>query len=189
MNLLDIIIIAGLIFLFLRGIFRGFCREIGSLAGVVIGIWLANSYQPQMTEYFRSYLPSSKFLPLISFAAIFTVVFLLCNLAGWGLKVAMEKIFFGWVDRSAGAGLAIIKGVIITYFVIVLLTFYVPSKAPLIATSKLAPLIINSYQSMIGMISPGSYQKLKRKFLETKNGIVNVVPEKTKASTTKDGPQ
>ena len=189
MNLLDMIIIAGMIFLFLRGLFRGFFREIGSLAGVVIGIWLANAYQPHMTEYFRSYLPSSNFLPLISFAAIFTIVFILCNLAGWGLKVAMEKVFFGWADRTMGAGLAIIKGVIITYFVIVLLTIYVPSKAPLIASSKLAPLVINSYQSMVSMISPGSYQKLKRKFLETKNGIVNVVPEKTKASTRKDGPQ
>jgi membrane protein required for colicin V production len=189
MNLLDIIIVAGLIFLTLRGIFRGLFREMGSLAGVIIGIWLANVYQPQMTQYVSAYLPSSKFLPLISFGVIFTIVFLLCNLAGWGLKVMMEKVFFGWADRTMGAGLAIIKGIIITYFGIVLLTIYVPSKAPLIASSTLAPFIVTSYQSMVSIISPGSYQRLKRKFLETKKGIVNVVPEKTKTSAGKDGPQ
>ena len=189
MNLLDMIIIVGMIILIVRGIYLGFFREMGSLAGVVIGIWLANAYQPRMTDYLSSYLPSSKFLPLISFTAIFTIVFLLCNLAGWGLNAAMEKVFFGWADRTMGAALAIVKGVIITYFIIVLLTIYIPSKAPLIARSKLAPLIINSYQSMISMISPGSYQKLKRKLLETKKGIVDVVPENTKTSTRKDGPQ
>ena len=70
MNLLDMIIIAGMIFVILRGIFRGFFRETGSLAGVVIGIWLANAYQPRMSDYLSSYLPPSKFLPLISFAGI-----------------------------------------------------------------------------------------------------------------------
>ena len=189
MNLLDMTIIAGMIFFVLRGLFRGFFREVGSLAGVIIGIWLANAYQPQMTDFFRSYLPSSNFLPLISFSAIFTIVFIVFNLAGWCLNMVMKKVFFGWADRTMGGGLAIIKGVIITYFVIVLLTMYVPSKAPLIARSKLAPLINNSYQSMVSMISPGSYQRLKRKFLETKKGIVNVVPEKTKTSAGKDGSQ
>ncbi|MBW2205067.1 MAG: CvpA family protein, partial [Deltaproteobacteria bacterium] len=40
MNLLDLIIIACMVFLIVRGIFRGFIREVGSLAGVILGIWL-----------------------------------------------------------------------------------------------------------------------------------------------------
>ncbi|MCP4669121.1 MAG: CvpA family protein [Deltaproteobacteria bacterium] len=178
-----------MIYFILRGLFRGFFKEIGSLAGVIIGIWLANAYQPHMTHFLGSFLPPSKYLPLISFAAIFTVIFVLCSLAGRGLKAAMEKVFFGWADRTLGAGLAVIKGVIIAYFAIVLLTIYVPSKAHLIPGSTLAPLVITSYQSVVGMISPGSYRGLKRKFLETKQGILNVVPEKTKPLPRKDGSQ
>jgi hypothetical protein len=83
----------------------------------------------------------------------------------------LKKIFFGWADRSLGAGLAILKGIIITYLAIVLLTFFLPSKAPLIADSKLSPMIVSSYQFIVGMISPGAYDRWKRKFLEKKVGV------------------
>ncbi len=181
MNLLDLIIIATMIFLVVRGIFRGFFMEVGSLAGVILGVWLANHYQPEMTNYLKAYLPSGIFLPMISFAVIFIIVMVLCNLLGWTLKVIMKKAFFGWADRTLGAGLAISKGVIIIYLVIVLLTFFVPSKTPFIAQSRLAPLVITSYQSMIGLMSPSFYQKWKKKFLGNSQMKDAVVPKKTES--------
>ena len=95
MNLLDLIIISTMVFLVIRGIFRGFFKEIGSLVGVILGIWLANLYQPQMTAYLKEYLPSTVFLPFISFAVIFGLVLVLCNLAGWGLNLLLKKAFLG----------------------------------------------------------------------------------------------
>jgi len=187
MNLLDLIIIATMVFLIVRGVFRGFFREIGSLAGVILGIWLANLYQPQMTVYLKEYLPSTTFLPFISFALIFALVLVFCNLAGWGLKMLLKKAFLGWADRTLGAGFAVLKGVILTYLVIVLLTFFVPSRTPLIGGSKLAPLIIASYQSMVSIVSPGSYQEWKRKLLGHTKGFGAVVPEKKGGLTGKDG--
>jgi len=168
MNLLDIVIIAAMILLIVRGIYRGFFREVGSLAGVILGIWLANDYQPQMTEYLKTYLPSFKYLAFISFGVIFAVVLILCNIAGLGMKMILKKFFFSWSDRTLGAGLAFVKCVVITYFVIVLLTFFAPSKTPLVAQSRLAPLIIVSYQSIASLISPDSYQGWKNKLLGQK---------------------
>ncbi|MDY6973818.1 MAG: CvpA family protein [Thermodesulfobacteriota bacterium] len=189
MNLLDIILIATMVFLVVRGILRGFLLEIGSLAGVILGICFANIYQPQMTEHLKTHLPSVRFyiLQLISFSMIFATVLVSCNLAGWGLKMIFKKAFLGWLDRTLGAGLAIFKGVIITYLFIVLLTFFVPSKTPLVARSKLAPLIIGSYQSMISLISPGSYQRWKKKFLGQKEKVGAMVSEKIEDLTGKDG--
>ena len=115
MNLLDIIIIVTMIYLIVKGILRGFFREIASLVGIILGIWLANHYQPQMTDFLRSYLPSTRFLPLISFAVIFASILVICNLLGLILKQLFKKVFLGWLDRTLGAGLAIVKGVIITY--------------------------------------------------------------------------
>lgn len=189
MNLLDLIIIATMVFLVIRGIFRGFFKEIGSLAGVILGIWLANLYQPQMTAYLKEYLPSTTFLPFIAFAVIFALVLVLCNLAGWGLKMLLKKAFLGWADRTLGAGFAVLKGIIITYLVIVLLTFFVPSRTPLIAGSKLAPLIIASYQSMVSLISPGSYEEWKKKLLGHTKGFGAVVPEKKLETKGNDGPR
>ena len=165
MNLLDLIILGTMVFLLIRGIFRGFIREVGSLAGVILGVWAANHYQPQMAGYLKHYLPATWLVPLIAFAAVFAVVLILCNLAGWGLKLLMKKLFLGWADRTLGAVFAVLKGIILTYLAIVLLTFFVPSKTPLVAESRLAPLIITSYQAMVSVISPGAYRRWKRKLL------------------------
>ena len=187
MNLLDLIIIACLVFLIVRGIFRGFIREVGSLAGVILGIWLASVYQPQLTDFLKPFIPSGKYLSLISFALIFFVVLVFCNVVGWLLKKLARKLFLGWADRALGAALAVLKGVLITYFAIVLLTFFAPSKSNIITDSKLAPVIINSYQSIIGLLSPGAYENLKKKFVGQKERVEKAFSEKIEGAAKDDG--
>ncbi len=165
MNTLDIIIICTLMFFIIRGIFRGFIREITSLAGVLIAIWTANKFQPQLTLILKNYLSSFPFLPLVSFAIIFASVIILSIIAAILLKKIVHKILLGWIDRIFGGGIAALKALILTYLVIILLTFFLPSKAPLIARSKLAPLIVSSYQALVELISPDLYQKWKKKFI------------------------
>ena len=163
MNILDYIIIIAMIYLIIKGILRGFIGEISSIVGIILGIWLGNLFQPRVTELLRPYIPFTDYIPLISFAAIFATILILFNLTGWALKLLFRKVFLGWLDRTLGACLAITKGVIVTYLVIVILTFFIPDKTPLIAESKLAPWIIRSYQSMISLISPDHYKHWKRK--------------------------
>jgi membrane protein required for colicin V production len=172
MNLLDIIIIATLVFLILKGMLRGFIREMASLVGVVAGIWLGSVLQPQMTGHLEPYLPSSQSLPLIAFALVFGAVLFLCNFLGWVLKLFFKKTFFGC------AGLATVKGVILTYLVLVMLTFFLPSKTPLIAESMLSKMIIASYQSMIRLVSPSRYENLKKKIAGKTEEVGEIVSEK-----------
>jgi membrane protein required for colicin V production len=180
MNLLDIIIIIVMLFLIVRGIFRGFFMEIASLAGLVFGILISLRFYPQMTGVLRSHVPSLDdfVLQLISIAAIFVSILLLSNFIGWGFKTLSKKTFLGWADKGLGAGLAVLKGILITYLAIVILTFFVPSQAPLVARSKLAPLVIHSYQSIISVISPGAYENWKRKFIQQKEKVNKVISEK-----------
>ena len=187
MNVLDTSIMVTMIFFIIRGIFRGFFRETGSLAGVVLGIWFANVYQTRVTFYLKEYLPSVSFISLISFGVIFTVVFAVCNLAGWVLKAAVRKVFFGWADRSLGAGLAVVKGVVLTYLVIVLLTVFVPSRAPLITESRLAPVIITSYQAMASLVSPGAYERLKKTFGSHTKVMERLVPKEKESVPRSNG--
>ena len=189
MNLLDISIIVIMIFFIVRGLFRGFFMEIASLAGVILGILLGLRLHPLMTGVLRPYLPSidNFFLQLISCAIIFAVVLILCNLTGLGLKSILKKTSLGWTDKGLGAGLAVLKGIIITYIAIVILTFFVPSTAPLVARSKLAPWIISSYQSIVSLISPEFYQSWKRRFIGQKKKIDEVVSKKIEEFTGENG--
>jgi membrane protein required for colicin V production len=178
MNLMDVIIVSTMVFFIVKGLLRGFMREIASLAGVVFGILLANHFQPQMTAYLRSLLPVTEYLSLISFGSIFAIALITCNLLGYALKILFSKAFLAWVDRAMGFGFALIKGVILIYLTIVILTFYMPAKTPLIAQSKLAPWIIVSYQSVIKVISPSHYQNWRKKLVgeEKESGKQGAAP-------------
>ncbi len=176
MNLLDVIIISALLFLVVKGLVRGFIRELASLVGVILGILLGNHFQPEMTRYLKSYLPPTEYLPLISFALLFFMILIACNIVGNLLKILFNKAFLGWMDRALGFWLALAKGVILIYVVMVVLIFFVPAKTPLIAQSKLAPWVVVSYQSMIRLISPAQYEKWKKMLLGQTRGIGNEHP-------------
>jgi membrane protein required for colicin V production len=186
MNLLDMIIICTMIFFIVKGILRGFLREVASLAGVILGILLANHFQPRMTEVLKAYVPASGFLPIISFALLFGAVLVICNFAGYGLSLLFQKAFLGWVDRTLGSGFAVVKGVIITYLVIVILTFFLPAQTPLIAQSKTAPWIISSYQALTHLIAPDQYEKWRKRLLGIKERTAQAKPEKPKDAPRKD---
>jgi len=183
MNVLDALILAILIFFFIRGIFRGFFREIGSITGIILGIVLGSRFHMEVAGFLSTYLSSTRFLPLIGFGLIFLGTLVGCNLLALALKALTHKALLGWLDRTLGAGLALLKGVILTYLIIVLLTFFVPSGAPLMARSALAPWIISSYQVMANMVSPEAYQSWKKRFTGERPSPGATTLQKEKPST------
>ena len=164
MNSLDIIIICVMVFLIVRGIFRGILKEIMSLAGIIGGIWLANKFQPMLSIQLRKFVPGIPLVSLVSFIIILVAVMIAAAILGAILRSLSQKGPMGVMDRLFGAGLATAKGLIITYLGIVLLTFFLPAKTPLIAKSRLAPVIVSSYQSMVSVISPDFYKRWKKRF-------------------------
>jgi len=177
MNILDYIILGLIAFFVLKGIFRGFFREIASLAGIIFGIWIGNHYYPQLANILKTYIPFEKFLSLISFFLLFVVVVILFNLFGIFLHHFFKKLLVAWLDRGLGFGLALIKGIIISYLLIVLLIFFIPSKSPLIARSTTARMVIVTYQSMSRHISPNLYKTWKKKIFKESEKVGKALSE------------
>ena len=159
---------------------KGFFREITSIAGIILGLWLGNVFQPDVSRILYRFFPDSEFVPLISLAIIFILMLVLCNLAGWGLRLLFKKTHMGWFDRLMGGVFAVLKTIILAYIAIIILTFYVPTKAPVITESLLAPWIIKSYQSITGLISPEHYETWKKKILGKTGKINSIIFEKEK---------
>ncbi len=180
MNVLDYIILIPLIYLTVKGIIRGFVLEAASLAGIILGVWLGNIFQPDVSKILSRFMSDSDFIPLISIAIIFVVTVILCNLAGWGFKLLFKKGILGWFDKLMGGVFAVLKTIFLSYVVIIILTFYVPAKAPLITESLLAPWIIKSYQSIVGLVSPDHYDKWKKKILGKTSQLNSIIFEKEK---------
>jgi len=177
MNILDYIILGLIAFFVVKGIFRGFFREISSLAGIIFGIWIGNHYYPQMANLLKAYIPLEKSLSLISFLLLFIVVVILFNLSGIFFHHLFKKLLIAWLDRGLGFGLALIKGIIISYLLIVLLIFFIPSKSPLIAKSTMARMVIVTYQSMSRLISPDLYKTWKKKIFKESKKVGKVLSE------------
>ena len=177
MNILDYIILGLIAFFVVKGIFRGFFREISSLAGIIFGIWIGNHYYLQMANLLKAYIPLEKSLSLISFLLLFIMVVIVFNLSGMLLHHFFKKLFIAWVDRGLGFGLALIKGIIISYLLIVLLIFFIPSKSPLIAKSTTARMVIVTYQSMSRLISPDLYKTWKKKIFKESKKVGKVLSE------------
>ncbi len=182
MNILDFIILGLITFFVIKGIFRGFFREISSLAGIIFGIWIGNHYHPQMANLLKAYIPLEKFLPLISIIILFISVVILFNLFGILLHHLFKRLFIGWFDRGLGIGFALIKGIIISYLLIVLLTFFMPSKSPLIAKSTAARTVIVTYQSMSRLISPDLYKTWKKRIYKESKKVGKVISEGKEAA-------
>ena len=187
MNTLDCIILGLIGFFVVRGFFRGIFREIFSLAGIVFGFLIGNRYYPQMGDLLRAYIPFENSLPLIGFFTLFALVFIVFNLFGLLLHSMFGTLFISWFDRGLGVGLALIKGIAISYLVIVFLTFFAPSTCPLIARSRVAPLVKVSFESMRMLISPDLYRIWKRRIPKESEKVGEVLTKGKEA--VKDIPQ
>jgi membrane protein required for colicin V production len=168
-----------LVYLIIKGILRGFIREVSSLVGIILGGIVGITYMSQVSEFLEQYVPNATtYLPLVSLALIFAGFIILCNLIGWALHLFFKKAFLGWFDRLLGATFAVIKVVFITYGSLVILTFYINANTPLIANSLLAPWVIKSYQAITGLVSPDHYRNLKKRVLGEQKKISDMVTKK-----------
>jgi len=186
-NTLDCIILGLIGFFVVKGFFRGIFREIFSLAGIVFGFLIGNRYHPQMGDLLAAYIPFENSLPLIGFFTLFALVFIVSNLFGLLLHSMFGTLFISWFDRGLGVGLALIKGIAISYLVIVFLTFFAPSTCPLIARSRVAPLVKVSFESMRMLISPDLYRIWKRRIPKESEKVGEVLTKGKEA--VKDIPQ
>lgn len=126
-NWLDLALLALLAFFALKALLRGFVREIMGLIGLAAGVVAAMA----------AYRPLGGFLRRVSAldagwweAAAFAILLLLVMGAffwlGSGLARLMHAGPFNLLDRFAGAGVGLVKGVLVAYLLINLLLLVTP---------------------------------------------------------------
>jgi len=140
------LLIGGAILLFaLRGVFRGFVKELFSLAAVVAAWIVATRYHMALAGEFPP-LAGNEFLTA---AIVFTVLFLLTALGVRILGIAVHMVLsdtpLGWLNRLAGAACGVFIGTILAGLLLLLLTIYLPGGQTMFARSQL-------YRPLTGVI-------------------------------------
>ncbi|MFC1896314.1 CvpA family protein [Thermodesulfobacteriota bacterium] len=162
MNFLDILVTVIGGYCLVRGIFRGFFREISSIVGVLGGFYAAYMYYPLAGRFLSKWVSNTAYLNILSFFLIFCTVFLLVSLLGTLLKHIFKVASVGWFDRFAGAGFGLAKAVLISAVVVLALTTFLPKGAPVVKDSLLAPYVTTASEMLIKIVP----DQMKEHFLD-----------------------
>ena len=113
MNLVDWGLLAVIGVSMLLGLFRGFMREMISLAGWIAGIWLAFRFAAVLSES----LPLAREWPLVRTAVVAVSIVVACvfvaALVGWVVRELIKAAKLSAADRTLGGLFGLARGMLI----------------------------------------------------------------------------
>ncbi len=111
MNLIDVIILSVLCFFAVKGLVRGLVNEASSLAGLLLGGWLAYRFHPLLAVPIKNalHLPAhlSSFL---AFIIILLVTGICAHIIGNVITAALRLVMLGSLNRLGGLLIGIAEG-------------------------------------------------------------------------------
>jgi membrane protein required for colicin V production len=112
---IDIIILLFLLYGAYRGFSRGLIVEVATLAGLVLGVYMAVRYSSYTENFLRDFLNfSSRYISYVALAVTFILVVILVYIVGKLLTKLVDIISLGLVNKLLGTALGVAK-----YFLIV----------------------------------------------------------------------
>ncbi|GAH80879.1 unnamed protein product, partial [marine sediment metagenome] len=107
----------------IRGAFRGFVAEIGSMAALILGLGGAILFSKSLSQVLAGYFGESVWNQLISFLLIFLVIYVLVKLLESLLHHLFERLNLERLDRVLGFFLGITEGFILIGVVLFVLNW------------------------------------------------------------------
>jgi membrane protein required for colicin V production len=117
---LDYIIIAIILLSAVAGLVRGFLKEVCSLVTWILAIWLAWQFGPSVAPYLGGALEREPYGLWAGRAIVFVVVLVAGAIIGFAVDHFIRLSLFSGLDRMLGFLLGLLRGVVITGFVIIL---------------------------------------------------------------------
>ena len=115
MNYIDIVILLFLLYGAFRGFSKGLIIEVATLAGLILGVFIAIRYSPFTEGISKDFLNiTSRYLSYIALAVTFLLVVIVVYLLGKMLTRLVNIISLGLVNKLLGTLLGIAK-----YFIMV----------------------------------------------------------------------
>jgi membrane protein required for colicin V production len=143
MNLADLFIIVVLAVSVISAFVKGFFVEVFSLAGVILGLFIAAANYGQFSPWVSRVISNHEIANLVSFLVIAFLVMILAGLAGRLLRSLVRGVGLGFVDRLLGAAFGLVKGCIVVTLVLMGVVAFLPKQDWLLG-SRLAPVFLSA---------------------------------------------
>ncbi|MFA6918623.1 MAG: CvpA family protein [Patescibacteria group bacterium] len=131
-TLIDVILIAIILFFGAAGVFFGFIGSVGSLIGLFVGAWAAGRYFSPVADWLTPImLGHSDIARVVAFIAIFILINRLIGLVFYLVEKMFNIIaiipFLKSINRLAGLILGLIEGALVMGLVIYALAKFTPA--------------------------------------------------------------
>jgi membrane protein required for colicin V production len=170
MTLLDIAILIIVALMTVRGFFRGIVQEAATLLGLIASFFLAALYYKNLTAWLEHFAPNHKIvLSFFCFVFLFILCIFLFNFISILVRKAIRLALLGWLDRTLGGLFGLIKGAVIIFVLVTMLTVIYPKSGPLVENSRFFPSILTITEKLTALIP----FKIKDDFLDKKKALEN----------------
>src|ERR1700691_5425721 len=138
MSIADWIILAFLVLSVAGAAIEGFFHEAFKLAGLIVGYLLAAWQYHRLADWFEPHLKSPWLGEIAGFLIIFFSVLIVAGVAGKIARWAMRKVGLSTIDRGLGAGLGLLRGILVVAVLLTAMAAFAPA-ASWVEGSELAP--------------------------------------------------
>ncbi len=168
MNPLDVFLGLVMIFFILLGIYRGLFRELLSLLGFILSLYLAIRFYNPLAHWAVQWFPSLPTLVSISsFLSIFIAALSVTAISGVIFKRLVIIADLRATDRFLGGVFGLIKAFLINALIVVFIVAFTPHGERLVKRSTLAMTTQQVTTAILKFAPP----ELKHKFLNRWYGI------------------
>ncbi len=168
MNPLDILFVVILIYCTVMGLFRGTVRELSAIGGVFIGLVAAFFLHVPFSGTLSGWISDDPYRRILGFLVVFLFTIVLVAVVSLVVRYLLKVRVKGWLDRLSGGGLGVVKALMVGAILLLVLVVYLPTGAPIVLNSVLAPRMV----AIAGPMSRIAPKDMEEKFR------VNVAPLK-----------
>ncbi|MBZ0254333.1 MAG: CvpA family protein, partial [Candidatus Methylomirabilis sp.] len=143
LNWLDALYWALLLFPIVFGMLRGFVRQIVPLVGLFVAFTLAGRYYPLVhAKLVGRAIESAQVGQAVSFGIVFLVVSIVFSLLSVGLDRLVKVAMLGWLNRSLGAAVGLLKGGVYVLILAYGVVMFAPRDKPAVKASRWTPAVV-----------------------------------------------
>jgi membrane protein required for colicin V production len=170
MNLLDIAILIIVALMTVRGFFRGIVQEAATLLGLIASFFLAALYYKNLSFWLERFVHNhAVVLSFFCFVFLFILFIFFFNFMAILARKAVHLVLLGWLDRTLGSLFGLIKGAVILFVLVTILTVFYPKSGPVVENSRFFPSILTVTEKLSTLIP----FKIKDDFLTKKKDLEN----------------
>lgn len=129
MNLLDFFIILPICFFAYRGFVSGFIKEILSIIGIILAVFVTFEYMDSLSPFFYGFFDNPDYAAVAAGIFLFILVVAVVQLIAYAAKRFLEVINLNFINRLAGLAFGAIKsGIVISVMLLLLAGFNLPGE-------------------------------------------------------------